>query len=66
MALVSKDAAMMIRDADAVTDVFPAIETLLADPDKLLRMSQNMLSLGIADSADRIVDEILNVVGKKK
>ncbi len=63
MALVNKGAAAMIPDAKAVEEVFPAIEALLSDPARLEEMSKNMLALGITDSAERIVGEILTAVG---
>ena len=62
-ALEEKGAAVVIADARAVTDVFPQIEVLLADPDRLKTMSKHILALGIGDSADRIVNEILASVG---
>jgi len=62
-ALEEKGAAVLIPDARAVTDVFPQIEVLLGDPARLEGMSKNILALGISDSADRIVNEILASVG---
>ncbi len=62
MALVEKDAAAMVRDDEAVHSVFPAVEKLLADPQWMERMRLNMMKLGVEDSAERIVDEILDVV----
>ena len=62
-ALEAKGAAVLIPDAQAVTDVFPQIEALLSDPARLERMSKNIRALGISDSADRIVNEILASVG---
>lgn len=62
MALVEKDAAAMVRDDEAVHGVFPAVEKLLADPQRMERMRLNMMKLGVEDSAERIVDEILDVV----
>ncbi len=64
MALVEKDAAAIVRDDEAVRGVFPTVEKLLADPQRMERMRLNMMKLGVADSADRIVDEILDVVKK--
>ena len=55
----------MIPDRDAVSGVFPAVETLLADREQLAEMERNILSLGIGDSADRVVDEIMSVVNGK-
>ena len=66
LALVEKGAAVLVPDSRAVTDVFPEIEALLSDRDRLESLSKNILSLGICDSADRIVDEILTSAGWKE
>lgn len=66
MALVRKDAALLVPDSEAVTALFPVVEQLLADPARMQRMAANIKALGIADSADRIVDELLAVVPEQK
>lgn len=66
MALVRKDAALLVPDSEAVTALFPVVEQLLADPARMQRMAANIKALGIADSADRIVDELLAVVKEQK
>lgn len=63
-ALVRRDAALIVRDADAVTEVFPAVEALLADPARCETIARNLLALGIADSADRVADEIIKLLEK--
>ena len=65
MALVGKQAARMIPDRDAVNGVFPVVEELLADPKQLAEMERNILTLGIGDSADRVVNEVMDVVNGK-
>ncbi len=62
-ALVAHDAAIMIADSSASKDLFPEVERLLADKGKLKKLSENIISLGIKDSADRVVNEILDVAG---
>lgn len=64
MALVDKQAACIVPDKDAVEQVFPEIDHLLAQPEMMERMRQNMLQLGISDSAIRVADEIINVIKK--
>ena len=66
MALVRKDAALLVPDSEAVTALFPVVDQLLADPARMQRMAANIKALGIADSADRIVDEWLAVVQAQK
>ena len=53
------------RDGEAVSRLFPVVEALLADPERMRRMAANIRVLGIADSAERIVDEIVAVVSTK-
>ena len=66
MALVRKDAALLVPDSEAVTALFPVVDQLLAAPARMQRMAANIKALGIVDSADRIVDELLAVVQAQK
>ena len=63
MALVEKSAAVMVRDADAVECAIDEALSLLANPEKLQSLAQNIAHLAISDSADRIVSEIEKVIG---
>ncbi len=56
MALVNKDAALMVRDADAVSDCMPLALEVLSDGGRLSRLARNVRALAIDDSAKRIVD----------
>ncbi len=58
MALVDKDAAMIVRDSEAVARGMGAAVELTANGERLQRLSRNIASLAIADSADRIVAQI--------
>jgi UDP-N-acetylglucosamine--N-acetylmuramyl-(pentapeptide) pyrophosphoryl-undecaprenol N-acetylglucosamine transferase len=58
MALVEKDAALMVRDSVAVRECMPLALQTLSDKALLESLRDNILSLGIADSADRVVNEI--------
>lgn len=58
MALVEKDAARMVRDADAVERAMDEALKLLSDKEQLDLLRRNIASLAIADSAERIVREI--------
>lgn len=62
MALVAQQAARMIPDQEAVAGVFPMVDALLCDPVQLSDMQKNILALGVGNSADRVVDEILKVI----
>lgn len=58
MALVDKDAAMIVRDSEAVARGMAAAIELTANGERLQRLSRNIALLAIADSADRIVAQI--------
>lgn len=62
LALVSKNAAVMIKDVDAKSLLIPkALEII--DDDKLLKqLSENILLLSEKDSAERIVDEVVSLM----
>ncbi len=62
MALVARDAAEICPDSEAVIRAIPTALQLLHDPDRLASLSANIRSLGIPDSADRIVKVIENVI----
>jgi UDP-N-acetylglucosamine--N-acetylmuramyl-(pentapeptide) pyrophosphoryl-undecaprenol N-acetylglucosamine transferase len=59
LALVDKNAAMMIRDAEAKKTLIPEALKLIADNAQLAQLSSNCLQLAQKNSASRIADEIL-------
>lgn len=59
MALVHKDAAVMIKDVDAKEQLVPAALKLIEDNQQLSQLATNCLKLAEKDSAARIADEIL-------
>ena len=58
MALVEKDAAEMVRDVEAKEKGMKRALELLADKERLKTLSRNVLKLGIADAAERVVRQI--------
>ena len=62
MALVSRDAALMVRDADAANDLMPAALALLDDPERTARISANALAMAKPDAGRTILDEIYKLV----
>lgn len=62
MALVEKGAAEICPDGEAVERAIPTAMALIRDREKLASLSSNIRKLGIPDSADRVVDEILKLV----
>ncbi len=65
-ALVQKEAAIMVRDADARQVLFSTALKLVKDDQQLQTLSENITRLAEYDSADRIVDEIERIVNKTK
>lgn len=62
-ALVAENAAIMIADVDAVEKVVPQAVVLSRDTARCAELSANIKKLGIPDSADRIVREIVAISG---
>ena len=62
MALVRKDAAVLITDADAPRSLVPEALRLINDPQKLKEMSENISKMAITDSAQRIGKEVCRIL----
>ena len=58
MALVKKDAAVLIKDSEAREKLVREALRLLSDQDRLKTMSEHISEMAITDSAQRIGDEI--------
>jgi UDP-N-acetylglucosamine--N-acetylmuramyl-(pentapeptide) pyrophosphoryl-undecaprenol N-acetylglucosamine transferase len=64
MALVNKEAALYVKDAEApVTLLTLAVDTI-NDDQKLAKLSENILKLGLRNSADIIADEVIKLAQK--
>jgi UDP-N-acetylglucosamine--N-acetylmuramyl-(pentapeptide) pyrophosphoryl-undecaprenol N-acetylglucosamine transferase len=61
MALVKVDAALLVTDAECVQKLLPEAISLLNNEAKRVALSANIAKLGIADSAERIANEILKL-----
>src|SRR5258706_7301528 len=60
--LVSKNAAMMVNDAEALDKVVPMILELSKDENKQNELKQNIGQLEITDADERIAKEILKII----
>ncbi len=60
-ALVEKEAAAMVTDAEAPARAMETAGALLADAARRERLSRNIAALAIPDAAERIVDEIAKI-----
>ena len=62
LALVRKDAAVMIKDVDAKEQLVDRALELINNEAELKKLSDNILKLAEKDSADRIANEILKLI----
>ena len=61
MALVDKDAALYVKDADAPEQVISLALKTVQDEAKLRSLSENILKLALPNSADIIADEVIRL-----
>ena len=64
-ALAVRDAAVMIPDADAATDLMVAVGSLMKDGNRRLKLERNIASMAMTDSDERIADAVDNIVYRK-
>lgn len=64
MNLVEKQAALMVRDNEAIENVVPAIIALAMDENKQFELKNNISKHAIVDADERIAREILRYLGK--
>ena len=64
MALVNKDAALYVKDADAPSQLLPLAVKTVQDAASLDSLSKNILKLALPNSADIIADEVFKMIRK--
>ena len=64
MALVSKDAAMMLKDSEAEEKMGDMLEALLGDEAKMAGLRKSIEALAVRDSDEKIAREILALIEK--
>ena len=62
MALVNKQAAIYVKDAEAPDTLLPLALKVIADDSKLKSLSENVKKMGLKNSADIIADEVLKLI----
>lgn len=62
LALVQKDAALYVKDADAPAQLVALALKTVADDQKLHSLSEHIARLALPDSADRIAKEVLKLI----
>jgi UDP-N-acetylglucosamine--N-acetylmuramyl-(pentapeptide) pyrophosphoryl-undecaprenol N-acetylglucosamine transferase len=58
LALVAQDAAVMVKDPEAIEKMIPEAIGLLHDKKKCIKLGENIRKLGIPDATGRILNEI--------
>jgi UDP-N-acetylglucosamine--N-acetylmuramyl-(pentapeptide) pyrophosphoryl-undecaprenol N-acetylglucosamine transferase len=64
MALVKKDAAVLVKDVDAQKDLISTALSLIQDDKQLDVLHGNILQLALPDSARLIAEEVMNLAKK--
>ena len=62
MALVRKDAALIVKDAEAMEKMILTALELLKDPEKIKSLEENAGKMALPDAADRIAEEVYKLV----
>ena len=65
LALVKKDAAILVKDIDAEKELMQVMEDTINNTDKLNLLSENIAKFAQLDSANRIVDEMEKIINKQ-
>lgn len=66
LALVTKGAAILVKDEDCSDKGLSQLRDLLNNTDQQQRMSKACLAMGVRGAADKIVDEIDRIIENKK
>ena len=64
MALVSRDAALLVRDAEAAEKLLSTALELVHDPERIARIAENVAPMARLDAAQTIADEIYKLAAK--
>ena len=62
MALVKKDAGMIVTDAEAAEKLMKTACELMDDPEKIALMEKNVAKLALADAAMTIAEEVYKTI----
>jgi UDP-N-acetylglucosamine--N-acetylmuramyl-(pentapeptide) pyrophosphoryl-undecaprenol N-acetylglucosamine transferase len=62
MALVNKEAAMLVKDSEAVEKLLPTACSLIENPEKIALLEKNIATLAKTDAAMTIAKEVYRVI----
>lgn len=66
MALVKKDAALMVKDAEAKKDLIELAIKTVTNPEKLKDLGKNAQSMALRNSANIIAQEVIKLANKEE
>ena len=66
MALVNREAAVLVKDAEAQLRLMPTAMQLINDAAQLEKLHTNVLQLAEKDSAKRIAEEVIRLAKNAK
>ena len=64
LALVNRDAAMMVSDADAMANLVDTMLATAVDSARLESLGTNVSKMALRDAAEHIVDEVEKIIGR--
>jgi UDP-N-acetylglucosamine--N-acetylmuramyl-(pentapeptide) pyrophosphoryl-undecaprenol N-acetylglucosamine transferase len=62
MALVEKEAAILVTDADATNNLVDEMISLAGDEERQTRLKSNIASFALPGAAEKIVDEVMKLI----
>ena len=66
LALVKHDAAIMVTDADASSQLVETMLATVADDAQTAALGENVSHMALRDAAERIVDEVEKIIQRRK
>lgn len=64
VALVNRNAAIMVKDVEVTEKLFPTAFQLVNDENKIAQLSENILKMAMKNSDQLIADEIIKLAGR--
>jgi UDP-N-acetylglucosamine--N-acetylmuramyl-(pentapeptide) pyrophosphoryl-undecaprenol N-acetylglucosamine transferase len=61
MALVNKNAAIVVKDANALKELYPQLKTLINDRQLMTELGNNISELAFENAAEKIADEVIKL-----
>ena len=61
MALVRRDAAILVKDVEAQSKLVPSVLKLIGEDAQIAKLEQNILTLALPDSANLIAQEVIKL-----